>query len=414
MPNNTPTYNDSAAHEPGISTRAMHTGVSRDETVHSLTPPIVQTSAYSFQNTDAVIDYMEARKLWDEPKREQYGRYSNPTALAVEKRLAALEGGDDAILVSSGMAAITTTLLILLSAGDHLVMTDDCYNRTRRFVNTFLKRYGVEVSIVSASDLAQLEAAIRPNTKLILSESPTNPFLNCIDLEALAAIAKRHGVLTMIDSTFATPLNVRPLDYGIDIVVHSVTKYLAGHNDLLAGVIISRREITMPLKESQGTLGAVVNPTTAYNISRGLQTLGLRVERQNANGLAVAQFLETHPKIRRVWYPGLPSHPQHDIARRQMKGFGGVVSFEIEGDGPAAARFIDALQLVHLAPSLGGVDSLIIQPALISYYDTPPEERLALGIRDELVRFAIGIEDAADIIADLKQALAHVPHVLAE
>lgn len=394
--------------ESGLSTRAMHTGARRDATVHSLTPPIVQTSAYSFENTEAVIDYMEARKGWDEPLREQYGRYSNPTAGAVEKRLAALEGGDDAILVSSGMAAITTSLLILLSNGDHLVMTDDCYNRTRRFVNTFLNRYDVKVSIVPAADLTRLEAAVRPNTRLILSESPTNPFLRCLDLEALADIGQRHGVRTLIDSTFATPLNLRPLDYGIDIVVHSVTKYLAGHNDLLAGVIIGSREISAALRESQGTLGAVVDPSVAFNINRGLQTLGLRVERQNANGLAVAQHLERHPKIRRVWYPGLPSHPDHAVARRQMSGFGGVVSFEIEGDGPAAARFIDALQFVHLAPSLGGVDSLIIQPALISYYDTPPEERLALGIRDELVRFALGIEDAADLIADLEQALARV------
>ena len=256
--------------------------------------------------------------------------------------------------------------------------------------------------------MAPLEAAIRPNTRLILSETPTNPFLRCIDLEALADIARRHGALTLIDSTFATPLNMRPLDYGIDLVMHSATKYLAGHNDLLAGVITGRSELTTILRESQSMFGAVVDPTTAYNIGRGLQTLGLRVERQNANGMAVAAFLENHPKVRRVWYPGLSSHPDHAIARKQMSGFGGVVSFEIAGDGAAASRFVDTLRLPYIAPSLGGVDSLVIQPAIISYYETPPAERLALGIRDELVRYALGIEEADDIIADVTQALAAV------
>jgi cystathionine gamma-synthase len=306
------------------------------------------------------------------------------------------------------MAAVTTALLILLSAGDHLVVTDDSYHKTRVFVNTFLSRFGIECTTVSASDLAGLEVAIQPNTRLILSETPTNPFLRCIDLEALAAIAKRHGVLTLIDGTFATPLNMRPLEFGIDLVMHSVTKYLAGHNDLLAGVITGSRGKIDQLRDSQSIFGAVVDPTTAYNIGRGLQTLGLRVERQNASGMAIAKYLESHPKVRLVWYPGLPSHPDHAIARKQMQGYGGVVSFEIEGDGAAASRFVDAMRLPYIAPSLGGVDSLIILPAVMSYYETPPEERLALGVRDELVRFAIGIEDAEDIIADLAQALTHV------
>lgn len=393
------------AREPGLSTRALHAGVQRDPFHHSLTPPIVQTSAYAFTHTAAAVDFMDERMRTGKRSRQEYGRYGNPTVQAVEQRLAALDHGEDAILVSSGMAAITTSLLILLSAGDHLIVTDDSYHKTRVFVNTFLRRFGVECSTVPADDLAGLEAAIRPNTHLILSETPTNPFLRCIDLEALADIARRRGVLTLIDSTFATPLNMRPLDYGIDLVMHSATKYLAGHNDLMAGVITGRSELTTILRESQSMFGAVVDPTTAYNIARGLQTLGLRVERQNASGLAVATFLENHPKVRRVWYPGLPSHPDHAIARKQMSGFGGVVSFEIAGDGAAASRFVDALRLPYIAPSLGGVDSLVIQPAIISYYETPPEERLALGIRDELVRFALGIEEADDIIADLAQAL---------
>jgi cystathionine gamma-synthase len=396
------------AREPGLSTRALHAGVQRDHTHHSLTPPIVQTSAYAFTHMAAAVDFMDERMRTGKRSRQEYGRYGNPTVKAVEQRLAALDGGEEAILVSSGMAAVTTALLLLLSAGDHLIVTDDSYHKTRVFVNTFLPRFGIECSTAPADDLAGLEAAIRPNTRLILSETPTNPFLRCIDLEALADIARRHGALTLIDSTFATPLNMRPLDYGIDLVMHSATKYLAGHNDLLAGVITGRSELTTILRESQSMFGAVVDPTTAYNIGRGLQTLGLRVERQNASGMAIATFLEDHTKVRRVWYPGLSSHPDHAIARKQMRGFGGVVSFEIAGDGASASRFIDALRLPYIAPSLGGVDSLIIQPAIISYYETPPEERLALGIRDELVRFAVGIEESEDIIADLAQALTRV------
>lgn len=392
----------------GSSTRALHAGASRGHADHSLTPPIVQTATYTFADTADLIEFMDERMFVEKPVRQDYGRYGNPTVRAVEARLAALEGGDDAILLSSGMAAITTALLILLSAGDHLILTSDSYHRTRTFANRVLHRFGITCATVAPGDLAAIEANIHPNTRLILSETPTNPFLRCLDLAGLAEIGRRRGVRTLIDSTFATPLNQRPLDFGIDLVVHSVTKYLAGHNDLMAGVIIGRGGLTVPLRESQSMFGAVVDPTTAFQVGRGLQTLGLRVERQNANGLAIARYLESHPKVRRVWYPGLESHPDHAIACRQMTGFGGVVSFEIEGDGAAAGRFVDALHLPHIAPSLGGVDSLIEQPALMSYYDTDPEVRLGLGIRDELVRFAIGIEETEDLIADLEQGLAQV------
>ncbi len=406
-PSKTPSTNGHAPHpqrEPGPSTRSLHQGVPKHHPQHSLTPPIVQSAAYTFENTEAIL----AHKTAAQREREEYGRYGNPTVQAVEARLAALEGGEAALLLSSGMAAITLPLLLLLTPGDHLIVGEDTYHRTRVFANDFLQRYGIAVTTVPSGDLKAIQAAIQPNTRLILAETPTNPFLRCVDLAGLARIARPRGILTLIDSTFATPLNQQPLSLGIDLVVHSVTKYLAGHNDLLAGTIIGPQALIDRLRDTQGLFGAVVDPSTAYQIHRGLQTLGLRVAQQNRSGLAIARFLEAHPKIRRVWYPGLPSHPDHAVARSQMSGYGGVVSFEIQGDGPAASRFVDALQLARIAPSLGGVDTLVMQPAILSYFDTPPEQRLALGIRDELIRLAVGIEDTDDLLADLAQALEAV------
>ena len=389
---------------PGPSTRVLHAGARRGHAFHSLTPPIVQSAAYTFEDTEAILAFKSA----DEQDRLEYGRYGNPTVAVVEQRLAALEGGEAALLVSSGMAAITLPLLLLLSSGDHLIIGDDTYHRTRVFANEFLTRYGVAVTTVPTTDLDAIEAAIRPNTRIIVAETPTNPFLRCIDLRGLAEIARPRGILTLIDSTFATPLNQQPLQHGIDLVVHSVTKYLAGHNDLLAGAVIGRQEIIDLLRDSQGLFGAVVDPSTAYQIHRGLQTLGLRIARQNQSALTIARFLDAHPKVRRVWYPGLASHPDHEVARGQMAGYGGVVSFEIDGDRAAASRFVDALQLAHIAPSLGGVDTLVMQPAVLSYFDTPREQRLALGITDELIRLAVGIEDVDDLLADIEQALEAV------
>ena len=387
-------------------TQAVHAGEKRYLSHDSLTVPIVQTSTYTFEDTASLISYMEEHMFWDVPEREEYGRYGNPTVRAAEAKLAALDGADDALLLSSGMAAITTTLFILLSQGDHFVMTEDCYRRTRGFCSTFLSRFGVTCTIVAPGDYEALEAAIRPETRLIFSESPTNPFLRCLDYARLVEIANRHGLRTIIDTTFGTPCNVRPLEYGVDLVMHSVTKYLAGHNDLLAGCVTGSFDITTALRQSQGVLGAVLDPHCAYLILRGLKTLGLRMRQHNESGLRIARFLEYHPRIRRVWYPGLESHPDHEVATRTMSGFGGVISFEVEADGPTTSRFIDACGIPRIGPSLGGVESLIEQPALVSYFDTPPEERLALGIRDELVRLSVGIEDTDDLLADFDQALA--------
>ncbi len=391
---------------PSALTQAVHAGEKRYLSHDSLTVPIVQTSTYTFEDTASLIEYMEEHMFWEVPEREEYGRYGNPTVRAVEAKLAALDGADDALVLSSGMAAITTTLFILLSQGDHFVMTEDCYRRTRGFCNTFLTRFGVTCTVVAPGDYDGLEAAIQPETRLIFSESPTNPFLRCLDYARVVEIAKRHGLRTIIDTTFATPCNARPLEYGVDLVIHSVTKYLAGHNDLLAGCVTGNYDITTALRQSQGILGAVLDPHCAYLILRGLKTLGLRMRQHNQSGLRIARFLEEHPRIRRVWYPGLESHPDYEVAKRTMSGFGGVISFEVEADGPTTSRFIDACCIPRIGPSLGGVESLIEQPALISYYDTDPEVRQGLGISDELVRLSVGIEDTDDLLTDFDQALA--------
>ncbi|GAB4545302.1 MAG: PLP-dependent aspartate aminotransferase family protein [Anaerolineae bacterium] len=388
-----------------FSTRAVHAGETRNKPYHALTTPIVQTSTFTFTDTGDLIDFMEARMWGDETERTEYGRYGNPTLAAAERKLADLDGGEAALLFSSGMAAVTATLLTLLSSGAHVVMTNDCYRRTRQFITGFLNRYGVEATQVPVGDYEALEAAIRPETRVILSESPTNPYLRVVDLPRLVEIARRHGVKTVIDSTFATPVNQRPLEFGVDLVIHSATKYLGGHNDLLAGVVVGTEYMLAGLRETQGMVGAICDPNTAYLLLRGLKTLDLRVTRQNETGLKVARFLERHPAVRRVYYPGLTSHPDHAIAREQMSGYGGVVSFELEADLEKTGRFIDALQIPYIGPSLGGVESLVGQVALVSYYELSSQERAEIGLSDTLVRLAVGIESVDDIIADLAQAL---------
>jgi len=391
-----------------ISTKSVHAGEEKPKPFHALTQPIVQTSTYAFEDTAALIEHMRRKEDKQPLLREEYGRYGNPTQRVVERKLAALDGGETALLFSSGMCAITTVLLTLLSTGDHVVLTDDCYRRTREFCLTYFKRFGVETTIVPMGDLEALESAIKPNTGLILSETPTNPYMRILDLKRVVDIAHSRGIKVFIDSTFATPCNLRPLEFGVDLVTHSCTKYLGGHNDLLAGVVIGSEEAIAELRYAQGMLGGVVDPSCAYLLLRGVKTLAIRVAKQNENGLRVAQFLESHPKIRVVYYPGLPSHPDHELASQQMSGFGGVVSFEPEADLEATSRFIDAMRIPYIGPSLGGVESIIEQPALMSHFTLNQEERLAIGIKDELVRYALGIEDADDLIADLDQALAKI------
>jgi cystathionine gamma-synthase len=386
-----------------FSTRSVHGGEARLKPHHALTNPIFQTSTFTFADTADLIAFKE-----DEGDRIEYGRYGNPTVAAVERKLAELDNGEAALLFSSGMAAVTVALLSLLSAGDHLVMTDDCYRRTREFVGQFLPRFGVQATVVPVGDYEALEGAIRPDTRLILSESPTNPYLRVVDLSRLVEIAARHHLRTVIDSTFATPINQRPLDFGVDLVIHSATKYLGGHNDLLAGAAVGSQKLITQLRETQNVIGAICDPNGAYLLLRGLKTLALRVARHNETGLKVARSLQGHPKVRKVHYPGLPSHPDYAIASQQMSGFGGVVSFELDADLELTGRFVDALQIPTIGPSLGGVESLVIQVALVTYYELSSQERAAIGISDSLVRLAVGIEDPDDLITDLIQALARI------
>lgn len=385
----------------GESTLAVHAGEAHHKLADSITDPIICASTFTFANTQAIIEYIEEKQ-----PREEYGRYGNPGEKVVERKLAKLEGGEEALLFASGMAAIVGLLMTKLNAGDEVVFFDECYHRSREFCSKHLSRYGVVTRQVKACDYDAMEAAINDRTKLLVSESPTNPHLSIVDLERFAAIGKRRGVETLIDATLATPYNVRPLEFGVDYVLHSATKYLAGHNDLLAGVIIGSKEQVDPVRNLRGIMGAINSAHNIYLLERGIKTFGLRMQQQNANGQAVAEFLSRHPRIERVYYPGLESHPYHDVARRTMRGFGGLVTFLVkDADWRATANIVDAAAIPRIAPSLGGVESLIEQPLVMSYYECTPEDRRRFGIPDNMIRYACGIENTEDLIADLEQAL---------
>ena len=392
-----------ATSKPGPnSTVAVHGGEPRKKAHDAITTPIICASTYVFESTAQLRSYFDG-----DIDREEYGRYGNPTVRAAEAKIAQLEGAGDCVLFPSGMSAVTTTLLLMLKTGDHVVMTSDCYRRTRQFVSTVLGRFGVTATLVEPGDYAGIEAAIIDNrTRLLISESPSNPYLRVVDLPRLAKIRDRHtGVRILIDSTFATPINQRPLELGADLVLHSCTKYFGGHNDLLAGAVCGNAGLISALRDFRGVMGGVLDPQSAYLLARGIKTLALRVERQNQSALAIARFLETHPQVEKVYYPYLPSHPDHAIATQQLSGGGGVVSFLVKGGLNEGSKVIDGCKVATLAPSLGGVETQIEQPALMSFYELTTEQRLQIGIRDNLIRLAVGIEDAEDLIADLGQAL---------
>ena len=387
----------------GDSTRSVHAGERNHQATEAITTPIYQTSTFWFRDSAELRDYAEGKI-----KRDEYGRYGNPTWRAVERKICALEGAEEAVLFASGMCAATTTFLALLPKDSHLIVTRDCYRRTRQFIRQFLTKLGVETTVIDPADPQKFAAAIRDETCVFFTESPTNPYLRVIDVEETVRLAHKRGVKVVIDSTFATPVNHRPLADGADLVIHSATKYLGGHNDLLAGVAAGSAEIIAPIREAVGVLGGVTDANTAYLLLRGLKTLSLRMARHNDSALHVADWLEKHPRVKSVWYPGLESHPDHETASKHMKGFGGVITFEVDADLEGAIRFVDACEIPYIAPSLGGVEALIEMPVLMSFWDVPPAERQSYGITDNLVRYSCGIEDPDDLIADLDQALAKI------
>jgi cystathionine gamma-synthase len=395
------TPGSAATSGPGPSTAAVHAGEARQKPGFSLTDPIFASSTYTFPDTKSIIDFIEEKH-----PREEYGRYGNPGERVVEDKLASLEGGEQAVLFASGMAALVGLLMAHCSSGDEIVFFDECYHRSREFCRKHLTRFGVGFREVKTCDYAAMEAAITPKTKFLVSESPTNPHLSVVDVERFAELGRRRGVLTLIDATLCTPYNLKPLAAGVDFVLHSATKYLGGHNDLLAGTVIGRTELMEPVRNLRGIMGGVNSPHNAYLLERGLKTLALRMERHNTNGLAVARFLEGHPRVERVLYPGLESHPFHDVAARTMRGCGGLVTFFIkDADWRRTADVIDAVKIPRIGPSLGGVESLIEQPLVMSYWNYSPQERQAFRIHDNMIRMACGIEDSDDLIADLAQAL---------
>jgi cystathionine gamma-synthase len=388
-----------------ISTEAVHAGEPERQYMDSITTPIVMTSSYTFTNMDDVLDYV-TKKV----DRFEYGRYGNPTTAVVIKKLRALEGAEDAEVFDCGMTAVSCTLLGMVSNGEHLVMTDDAYKKTYTFCERVLPRFGIRTSIVKMGDYDQMEDAIakHPGTKLVLSESPTNPYLNIADMDILRKLRDKYGFTLAVDATFASPINQKPLEQGADVVIHSCTKYLGGHNDLLGGVVLGRKELVERIRDYRNTTGGVMDPMTSYLLLRGLKTLALRMAKLNENAMTIAKHLEGHPKIRKVYYPGLPSHHDHLRAKKFMTGFGGVVTFEMNATLDQTLRFLSELKLFKIAPSFGGVEALITHPMTVTYYEYSPEERGRLGILDELVRMSVGIEDAEDLIADIDQALGQI------
>lgn len=384
----------------GRSTLAVHGGEPAVRDDRSLTTPVVMSTAYPFADTAELRDHMERRI----ERPEEYGRYGNPTVQVAEAKLASLDGGEAAVLMSSGMAAITTTLLAMLRQGHHVVFTSDVYRKTRQFARQLLTRYGVEIAVVDP-DIDAIEAALTDKTRIIFTETPTNPYLRIVDLASLATLAKSRRIKTIVDATFATPMNLRPLELGIDLVVHSTTKYIGGHNDIMGGVVVGKRSLIDAIRDHLGMLGAVLDPHNAYMLLRGAKTLALRVRQQNASALELATLVGEHPAVSRVWYPLHASHPDYARARTMLAGGGGVVTFELAGGLAAGTKLVDGLQIPKLAPSLGGVESLAEQPALMSFYELEPQQRAALGIAEGLIRYAVGIEDTADLADDLRRGL---------
>ena len=376
-----------------FETLAIHDGQAPDPRTGAVSVPIYQTSIFQ---QDAIGKFREGF---------EYSRSGNPTRQALEAALALLEGGKYGLAFGSGNAA-TTAALQLVKPGDQILASDDTYGGTYRIFEKILRPWGVDIRYVDASDTAAVEAAIGPKTALIWVESPTNPLLKLVDIAALGALARRRGLLLVVDNTFASPYLQRPLELGAHVVVHSTTKYLGGHSDVVGGAVVtSERDLHDPIKFYQNAAGAVPGPWDSWLVLRGIKTLKVRIEEQQTTALRLARFLEAHPAVERVYYPGLSSHPQHALAKRQMRGFGGMISLQIKGGFPAVERLIARLKLFVLAESLGGVESLLCYPPRMTHASISPEERARRGIHDNLIRLSVGLEAADDLEADLRQAL---------
>jgi cystathionine beta-lyase/cystathionine gamma-synthase len=384
----------------GFSTRSVHAAEETDPLTGAVVTPIYETSTFAFPSTKVLLEVMRRKR-----KGNVYSRWWNPTNQAAENKIANLESGEAALLFSSGMAAISSMVLSVAKAGDHVVSMRDVYGATFEFMSEFLPRINVETTFVDANQPDEIKSALRANTKLVYLETPTNPTLKIVDIRAAKKQLGGHKAKIAVDNTFASPYNQQPLLLGADIVVHSATKYLSGHSDITAGVVVSDQEIIARVYETRKLLGGILDPHAAWLLLRGLKTFELRMIRHNENGLRVAEFLSKHAKVRQVFYPGLPSHTNHEVAKTQMRGYGGMMSFLPRGDDKYASRIIDRLKLIRLAPSLGGVESLATQPWTLSHFYVPKDERLKAGVLDELIRLSIGIENIDDIIADLDQAL---------
>lgn len=389
------------------ATLAIH-GLGRaPKAYYAVSTPIVQTSNYYFDSTAEVLKFMKAKSKGRVLREHEYGRYGNPTQQECERKLAAIDGAERALLFSTGMSAVILTVLAYMRRNGHIIFTNDCYRQTRDFATSLLAEFGLQVSLVKPTAEA-IAKAIQPNTNIIFTESPTNPYLRVLDIPAVVKVAKKHGVMTIIDATLATPFNIKPLELGVDIVIHSATKYLGGHNDLLAGVALGKHDLLNDLNRIQRMIGATPGPFTCFLLERGLKTFALRMEHHNRTGLAIARMLESHPKIEKIWYPGLKSHPDHQIAVKQMQGSGSVITFLLKGGDKETRKFIDSLDLFLITPSLGGSESLVTQMATMSFFDYPEDRRRSIGMVNNLVRIALGLEDVDDLIADLKQALDNI------
>lgn len=385
----------------GPQTKSVHAGEPERHGVNApVGTPIVRTSSFTFSSSAEIKRWAEGKS-----KAYMYTRYGNPTLAVAEGKLAALEGAEAAVITASGMAAISSTLLGVLKAGDEFIATAQLYGGAYRLMRDILPSFGITACYVNP-DLEGIERLLTPRTKAFYIETPTNPTLRLVDLEKAAAFAEKHKLVSVIDNTFATPILQQPLEMGIDIVVHSATKYLGGHSDVLGGFAAGSREWVDRVRRMMMYLGGSADPGAAFLIQRGMKTLELRVRRQSESALAVARYLEKHPRVARVHYPGLASHPDHKLARRQMRGFGGMLAFDLKGGLPAARRFCDRVRLFLLAGSLGGVESLVVFPIYSSHYKMSPEELRRAGVSPGTIRVSVGLEDSADLIADLKQALA--------